>query len=95
MTRKYPPVELLEETHSFPGFFTFKVIGVYSDGFASTVVNAVREELEMDFDPPFRTRSTPGGRHIAVTLEPVMETAREVIQVYERLSKLPGLIYLF
>jgi len=90
-----PALELLEKTHSFPGPYMFKVIGRSEDGFVARTVAAVREELASDGDPPFRTRQTPNGRHIAVTLQPTVQTAHEVLAVYRRLRSLTGLVMLW
>jgi len=90
-----PSIELLENNHVFPGPYMFKVIGRVEDGFAARVVAAVREELAAEFDPPFRMRETAGGRHISITLEPRVETARQVLAVYRRVRKLAGLVVLW
>lgn len=90
-----PSVELLENTHQFPGPYTFKVIGRVEAGFVARTVAAVRDQLDGEVDPPYRTRETSGGRHIAVTLEPQVQNAWEVIAIYQRLSLLAGLEYLF
>jgi putative lipoic acid-binding regulatory protein len=88
-------VDLLESTHTFPGPYTFKVIGRSERGFAARAIAAVREELEGEVDPPFRVRDTAGGRHTAVTLEPTVESAWQVIAVYQRLQMLSGLVLLW
>lgn len=90
-----PSVELLESTHKFPGPYTFKVIGRVEDGFVARAVAAVRDQLEGEIDPPFHVRGATGGRHIAITVEPQVQNAWEVIAVYQRLSMLTGLEYLF
>ena len=87
-----PTIELLERTHRFPGPYLFKVIGRVDDGFAARAVAAVREALEWDEDPPFRVREATGGRHVAVTLEPILQTAQQVLTVYQRLRGLGGLV---
>ena len=53
-----PSIELLESTHHFPCAYVFKVIGKSEGGFAARVVNAVRQELASDVDPPFSLRHT-------------------------------------
>ncbi|MCY2968881.1 MAG: DUF493 domain-containing protein, partial [Planctomycetota bacterium] len=78
-----PSVELLEETHSFPCQFMFKVIGMTDDGFVARAVAAVRSQLAEDVDPPFRIRHTAGGRHVSITFEPRVQNAWEVIGVYQ------------
>ena len=87
-----PSVELLESTHDFPGPYMFKVIGWSQDDFAGRIVEAVRDEMEGADDPPYRVRSTSGGRHVSVTLEPVMESAWQVLAVYRRIREAEGLI---
>ncbi|MGH7202412.1 MAG: YbeD family protein [Planctomycetaceae bacterium] len=93
--RHLPTVELLNSTHDFPCPYVFKVIGRTEQGFAARVVAAVREELGEYFDPPHRTRLTAGGRHVAVTIEPMVETAEQVQSVYRRLVQLAGLVMMF
>jgi putative lipoic acid-binding regulatory protein len=83
--RDVPSIELLESTHQFPGTYMFKVIGRAENGFVARVVAAVRAVLASDDDPPYRVRSAVGGRHVAVTLEPFVQTAGQVIAVYRRL----------
>ena len=87
-----PTIELLESTHAFPGPYMFKVIGSTNAGFAARVIAAVRDELRSDCDPPHRLRQTASGRHVSVTLEPQIESARQVIAVYDRIRETPGLV---
>jgi putative lipoic acid-binding regulatory protein len=90
-----PAIELLESTHTFPGPYMFKVIGRSERGFVARTVAAVREELAEEVDPPFSVRETTSGRHIAVTVQPTVESAEQVLAVYRRLRRLVGLIFLF
>jgi putative lipoic acid-binding regulatory protein len=90
-----PAIALLEATHTFPGPYIFKVIGKVENGFAARVVAAVREELEGEVDPPFRVREAVGGRHVSVTLEPVVQSAQQVLAVYRRVRKMTGLEFLW
>ncbi len=90
-----PTAELLESTHEFPGPYLFKVIGRCEQGFVARTVAAIRDQLDGDVDPPYRVRETAGGRHVAVSIEPQVQNAWEVIAVYQRLSSLPGLEYVF
>jgi len=87
-----PAIDLLESTHTFPGVYVFKVIGRADRAFAARVVAAVREALGWETDPPFRVREAAGGRHVAVTLEPHLATAQEVLAVYRRLRTMTGLV---
>jgi putative lipoic acid-binding regulatory protein len=71
----------------------FKAIGKVENGFAARLVAAVREELAAEVDPPFRVREAVGGRHVAVSIEPVVQTAQQVLNVYQRISKITGLVF--
>jgi len=90
-----PSAELIASTHDFPGPYVFKVIGRPEQGFVARAVAAVRDELEGEVDPPYRVRETAAGRHIAVTVEPHVQNAWEVLAVYQRLGQLAGLEYVF
>jgi putative lipoic acid-binding regulatory protein len=90
-----PSIELLESTHTFPGPYMFKVIGLAERGFVARAVAAVREELVEPVDPPFRVRETAGGKHVAVTVQPTVQTARQVLAIYGRLRTLAGLVVLW
>ncbi len=90
-----PAIQLLERNHTFPGPYIFKAIGRVENGFAARVVAAVREELAASVDPPFKVREAVGGRHVSVTLEPTLQTARQVLQVYRRIRQTAGLVILW
>lgn len=89
-----PAAMLLERTHSFPCPYMFKVIGRPDNGFMARVVAAVRQELAAETDPPFRFRRSAGDRHIAVTLEPRVQSVQQVLAVYRRLRQTEGLVLL-
>jgi putative lipoic acid-binding regulatory protein len=88
-------IELLQANHSFPGPYLFKVIGRQERGFVARVVAAVREEMAEPVDPPYKVRETAGGRHVSVTLEPVMQTAEQVLAVYRRIRSVAGIVVLW
>src|SRR5262245_22970465 len=90
-----PSIALLASTHTFPCAYMFKVIGLAERGFAARTVAAVREEMAAEVDPPFRVRETSGGRHIAVTLQPTVDTPQQVLAIYRRLRLLAGLVLLW
>lgn len=82
-------LELLNATHNFPCAFTVKVIGFAENGFVIRVVETLQQ---FDPDVSFRTRSTPTGKHVAVTLEPQLESAEQVLLVYERVRTIQGIV---
>lgn len=89
-----PARDLLDAVHTFPCQFVFKAVGVADGEFVSRVVVTVRESLELEFDPPFETRETPTGRHVAVTITPSVQSSDEVLMIYERMSGISGLVML-
>ena len=89
-----PSRDLLEATHTFPGTYTFKAIGASDDHFVGRVVAAVRSELGEEVEPSFSTRSTSGGRHVCVTIEPPVADADEVLLIYASLRQVEGLVLL-
>jgi uncharacterized protein len=90
-----PAADLIASTHQFPGPYIFKAIGRVEDGFVARAIAATREELAAEVDPPFKVREAAGGRHVAVTLQPVVQTAEQVLAVYRRLRGLKGLVMLW
>jgi putative lipoic acid-binding regulatory protein len=89
-----PPQEMLDATHRFPCKFTFKAIGRNEDEFAARVVAVIRETLAHDFDPPHELRHTAGGRHVAVTVEPWIDSSEQALAVFARIRELSGLVTL-
>ncbi len=92
---KLPPVDLLEATHQFPGPYIFKAIGHLSNSFVARTVGVLRTALALEVDPPYSFRQTANGRFVAVTLQPEVGSAEQVLEVYRSLQELEGVIYLF
>ena len=91
---KFPPIDLLESTHSFPGVYQIKAIGSVDDGFENRVISAARSETANDSDVEFTVRTTPGGRHISITLEIKAESAEQVRRIYAKIHQEKGIAYL-
>ena len=91
---KFPPIDLLESTHSFPGVYQIKAIGSVDDGFENRVISAARSETANDSDVEFTVRTTPGGRHISITLELKAESAEQVRRIYAKIHQEKGIAYL-
>ncbi len=89
-----PSIEVLESRHQFPGPFLFKVIGHADNNFVARAVSAIRETLNLVEDPPCSLRQTAHGRHVSVSLEPDCETAQQVLDVYQAILRLDGLVML-
>lgn len=93
MTR-HENLDLLLSVHNFPGPYTWKVIGRTENGFVDRVLTEFRDALDLEFDPPYTTRETAAGRHIALTVEPWMDSADDVLDLYTRLRETEGLVVL-
>lgn len=89
---KLPPLELLKRTHIFPGHYTFKAVGKVDLHFADRLVAAVRDELDLEKDPPVKRRLSGSGQHCSVTLELRVQSAEEVHAIYERIAAVPGIL---
>lgn len=89
-----PSTDLLESSHSFPGVYQIKAIGRDSEGFEAKVVEAVVAELTSTAELDYSVRGTPGGRHIAVTLDIKVQTAEQVRLIYTRIQAIDGLLLL-
>jgi len=81
-----PSLELLESTHAFPGVYQIKAIGDASNAFERRVVEAVVAELASSAELDYSVRSTPGGRHVALTLVITVQNAEQVRTIYGRIQ---------
>ena len=88
-------LDMLNELHTFPGPYIIKAIGRNEDDFVSRVVRATQNRVAADGSVQHTVRETPGGRHVAVTLTAVMQSAEEVLEAYDALRDLDGLVQLF
>ena len=86
-------ISLLNQCHSFPGLYVFKLIGDNTSRFCDAVWLAVLKELggAVDREGRLSTRESSRGRYLSVTLKLEMESAEQVLRLYERFSKLRGL----
>ena len=90
-----PSLDLLESTHSFPGVYQIKAIGTADRDFETRVVETVVSELAGASEVDYTVRTTPGGRHVALTLDITVQTAEQVRGIYASLRELKGLTLLF
>jgi putative lipoic acid-binding regulatory protein len=86
-----PSIELLESTHTFPEVYTYKAIGPAEGDFADLVHAAASTEIADPTGIVRQTRTTPSGRHVAVTLHVPVQDAAQVLAIYDRIRGLEGL----
>ena len=95
MDDDFKTLQLLEQTHDFPCPYLFKVIGLPENNFVGRVLAAVRSELAEDAEPPFSSRKSAKGRHVSVSIEPLVQESRQIVQIYRNLKELDGVEMLF
>jgi putative lipoic acid-binding regulatory protein len=86
--------ELLESIHEFPGVYQIKAIGRADGEFEARVLDAVWSEVDSKSDLDYSTRTTRGGRHVALTLDVTVRRAEQVRSIYARVRDVPGLLLL-
>lgn len=94
MTTRDEILDRLNEVHSFPGEYIFKVIGENSAQFVSNIVQACINALGPAASPDVRTRESSGGRHVSVTLTVIVDDAEGVLRVYDMMGKLDGIKFI-
>ena len=95
MSPALPNLELIESLHSFPGPFTFKIIGDAREDFVADTLTLATAGIGQEREFSHTSRVSSAGNHIAVTLSIRVETSREVHAVYEKLLTIHGLRALF
>lgn len=90
-----PSLDLLESTHFFPGVYRIKAIGVTDENFEARVLEVVVLQLASPSELDYTSRTTPGGRHVAVTMDVTVQNAQQVREIYASLGELKGLTLLF
>lgn len=94
MTTREEAIELLNNTHEFPCAVMVKAIGSNQDDFAGRVLALAMQQLRLAEQPEFTVRETRGGRHIAITFEPTFIDAELVLEFYEQLRRVEGIVLL-
>lgn len=87
-------LQALNDCHTFPGPFVFKVIGENSPEFVLRVRETCTVVLGASAAPSITTRESAQGKHQAVTLVVQVETADLVLEVYQALQSLSGVRFL-
>ncbi|WP_406700565.1 DUF493 domain-containing protein [Singulisphaera sp. Ch08] len=90
-----PSLDLLESTHLFPGVYRIKAIGITDENFEARALEIVVSQLASPSELDYTARTTPGGRHIAITMDVTVQNAQQVREIYAALGELKGLTLLF
>ena len=88
-------LRMLEEHHSFPCVYMFKVIGYNSGEFAQEVRRAAEAVLgPITGEGELRSRPSAGGKYLAVTIDTKVKSSAQVLDVYDALKALEGMVML-
>ena len=87
-------LDLLNASHDFPVGVMVKIILHNETAYIDAAVQVIRDQLELSFDPPYRSRETKGGRHVSITLEPTFDSAEQLLDLYAVLAKADGVVML-
>lgn len=86
-------LRMLEEHHSFPCIYMFKVIGYNSGEFAQKARRAAEAVLgPLTEEGVLRSRPSGGGKYLAVTIDTQVESSEQVLAVYDELRALQGMV---
>ncbi|MFW5966085.1 MAG: DUF493 domain-containing protein [Persicimonas sp.] len=88
MSKRSISLDRLNEVHSFPGTYVFKVIGTNTEEFIDGVVEATLEVVGEDAEREVSTRESSGGKHVSVTVSVQVEDAEAVLEVYDEFKEL-------
>ena len=86
--------ERIAAVHTFPGPYTFKIVGAGSP----ELERNVREELDAvlpDGAYSVSRRESSGGRYLALTVDVQAPDVATVVALYERFGRIPTITHLF
>ncbi len=87
---------LLESQHSFPGPYTFKVIYRNEDDMSERIRARIKEVTGIEVtDNQVAVRSSSAANFLSMTLDMDVQTAQEVLDVYDVLSTLEDVVSWF
>ena len=86
MSDREEVLKRLNDVHSFPGNYVFKVIGANNDEFVSKIIQACINVLGPDSNPDVSLRESSGKKHVSVTVSVEVDDAETVLAVYDVLG---------
>lgn len=85
----------LNDVHTFPGPYLYKVIGPNTADFVTKVIQAVINVVGPNASPAVETRESAQGNHLSVSLTIEMQNAEQVLDVYDVLRGIHEVRYVF
>ncbi len=90
MRTRETSLQTLEETHSFPCPYQFKVIGDNSEEFVARVAQVGVNVGGSEAEPEISTRESSSGNYVSVTMQLEVEQAEMILDVYDGVRELEG-----
>ena len=94
MLSRHSSLSILQQVHTFPGPYVFKIIGDNGPELVAWSMQITIWVLGRWTRPTVTVRRSAGGRHQAVTLRVRMPDAEAVLDVYRGLRSLSGVRFL-
>ena len=85
-------MQLIEDTHDFPGPYMLKVIGRTDGTFEADVLAVTRDVLKLAGEPTHSKKNTPNGKHISLTLDVVVESVEQLEQLFTRIKEVDDVV---
>jgi len=86
-------LELLEANHSFPGFFSLSILCHNKPGVPDAVRAALNDVLSVPVDDAFwKTQESKKANYVSHRVTVTCDSAQHVLDVYERLNGVEGVI---
>jgi putative lipoic acid-binding regulatory protein len=95
MSDRDDTLRVLNEGHTFPGPYMFKVIGENSPEFVARVIHAAAIIAGPSAAPNVTVRESAGGKHQAVTLQIAVASAEAVLDIYAAFRSVDGVRMVF
>ncbi len=89
-----PPLELLEEHHTFPGRYTFKLIGNTNSNLEADAIRVGGEVSGFPDEVTTSVKKSSKGKFSSVTLSVYVKTAHQIHALYVELRKIDGLRFI-
>ena len=85
-------LHLLNETHDFPCPFLIKVIGHAGLLVVDHVTEAIERIQTQERPYSSRTRPSANGKYLAISIEPHVDSAEVVLEIYDELRHVEGVV---
>ncbi|HSI06852.1 MAG: YbeD family protein [Myxococcota bacterium] len=95
MSERDDTLRVLNEGHTFPGPYMFKVIGDNTPDFAARVIQAATVIAGLQAAPNVSVRESAGGKHQAITISIAVESAEKVLDIYAAFRAVAGVRMVF